>query len=173
MRSLLVVLVVCAHVSFSFGQSVGLVKGSRFIDVHYGLSRYSIPKYGAVYYGMVFKEQMALRFGGTYENGAVGGTDFNILGGGGDYIYSIYNHNGKIYLNSGAGVFGGVELLESRYDFRKGTQFVFGGRVFGAVNFSVGKKVALGLEFSQWYSHLSKIGNWYYTGSINMVYNLN
>lgn len=172
MRVLLVSLAIIVS-SAAWSQSVGLVKGSRYLDIHYGVSKYSIPKYGAIYYGVAFKEQMALRVGGTFESGNVGGTNFNIIGLGGDYIYNVYNYNGKIYLNGGGGIHGGVELLNSEYDSRKEEQFVFGGKLFGGVNFSLAENMSLGLEFAQWYSHFSKVGNWYYTGTLNYIINLN
>ena len=170
-KMMLVAFLLVTGVSYSQGN---LVKGSKYLGLKYGMSKYSIPTYGMLEFGWCFKEKMVLKPFLTYEHGNVGSTIFNIGGIGSDISFNLFGVKNRFYANAGIGAHGGMEFLDSDRN-PKLTEFalVFGGRAFVELDYSIGKKVSLKAEFSEWYSHNSNLGNCYYTGSIGVIYVLN
>lgn len=157
-----------------YGQS-NLVKGSQYLGLKYGMSKYSVLTYGQLEYGWCFKEKMVLRPYIGYEHGRVGSTDLNIPSLGVDYMHSIFSlAENRIYANLGAGGFGGHEFIQSnRNDTQKMNKWIVGARAFYEMDFYITDRFSLKGQFSQWYSPLSNLGNWHYDITLGCIYVIN
>jgi hypothetical protein len=168
----LIVIILAFFIQHSFAQS-NMVKGTKYLVGKYGFSQYSVPKYGSLEFGMCYKEKMFLEFGAYYENGNVSSTQFENYGINVDAMFNVFNLKERIYLNSGLGAVGGYETLKTNKISNRYESFLYGGKYNAEIDILISSKVSLKTEFSQWYLHNSKLGQWYYTMMIGISYNLN
>lgn len=158
----------------SFGQHGSTVKGGSYLTLKYGASKYSLPTWFELQYGYAFAEKMSLRSGIVYEYGEIGLTKMNIASIDVDVLYNVFSLRERVFVNVGLGGYTGVEMLASLTDntVRRRT-VIFGAKGFVGLDVPLSNKITLGAEFAQWYDHLSKLGRWHYTGSINLNYIIN
>jgi len=167
------VLVLFVIFSFDGIAQSNLVKGSNYINLNYGFSKYSLPKYASFNYGKCFNEKMVYRFGIAYENGRVVSTKFNNLYVNADFMYNVFGVKSKLFCNVGLGAFSGLEFIKSDLQQRKDFSLVYGGKANVELDYLINSKWSVKGEFSEWYVGNSLLGNWIYTGTIGISYVLN
>lgn len=155
-----------------FSQS-NLVKGSKFIDVKYGASKYSFPTYFHAEIGFCVKEKIMLRVGGGYEKGAVFTTAFENIYLNPDFMYNVYSLKNKLFLNLGLGAVGGIERINSTRNPFNDLTLIYGGRGLIEAEYFLFNKLSLKAEFAEWYVPESKLGKFFYTGTIGLSYVIN
>lgn len=161
----------CFSIS-SYAQS-NLVKGSHYLNLNYGFSKYSLPKYASFNYGHCFNEKMIYRIGVGFENGKVVSTKFNNMYLNVDYMYNLFSIKSKLYCNAGIGGFCGMEFIKSDLQERKEFSLVYGGKLNLELDYLIDTKWSVKGEFSEWYVGNSLLGNWIYTGTVGISYVLN
>lgn len=172
-KQLIFLLCVLSSLGLNAQQS-NAVKGSKFLTLKLGVSKHSTPGYLEIQYGFLFRDQLGLRSGVFYEKGSLGSTDFNIGGINTDIIYTPFSISDIAFFNFGLGLYGGYEAIQSNRDENLDQRtFILGARGLIGVDFSIGKKWSIGLEFNQWYDQFSKLGKLHYTGTLNLNYILN
>jgi hypothetical protein len=150
-----------------------LVKGSKYVSLKYGFSKYSLPTYVHGEFGVSFKEKMFFRSGIGYEYGNVGSTVFNVVYLNADYMYNLFNIKSRVFINGGLGAIGGLEMIESTRNPLKDQSLIYGGRAMVEADYLIGSKWSVKAEFSEWYARRSLIGNWYYTFTLGVAYVIN
>jgi hypothetical protein len=170
-KALVIVLILFAPIGL-FAQS-NLVKGSKYVALKYGLSKYSLPSYVHAEFGSAFKEKMVFRSGVGYEYGNVGTTVFNVVYLNADYMYNLFDIKSRLFINGGLGAVGGLELIKSSRNPLKDQSLIYGARAMVEADYLIGNKWAVKAEFSEWYVRRSLIGNWYYTITLGVAYVIN
>lgn len=150
-----------------------LVKGSRFISVKYGASKYSFPRFVQGELGFCLNRKFVSRIGIGYEGGNVDNTRFNNVYLTPDLIYNIFSYHNKFSLNFGLGAVGGTENLESRVEKNWNSSLIYGGRGIAEIEYCISQKVSLKGEFSQWYVNNSDLGNLFFLGTIGFSFLIN
>lgn len=170
MRSLLFTAIFCVLGIHCFGQT-NLVRGSKYVSLKYGVSRYS-PLFVQGDFGWMYNEKMSLRFSGLYENGKVGSTLLQYSGGTCEQLFTIFTYK-RVSGSLGAGAYGGYEWLKSERNPLKKSGWIYGALASGEVDIAVGDKGAIKVEFTQYYMKNSQLSPWFYTGTVGFCYIIN
>jgi len=167
-------------ISFSFSQS-NMVKGGQYVAIKYGMAPESktikgVPTLFQLEAGKAIREKLIFRYGLLYEQGYIGSMDFFIPSIYSDLMATPYHIDNRLFFNVALGVHTGIEYLylNKRYSGSDKTeQATVGGRAAVELDYNLSRMMSLKLEFSEYYSHFSKVGKWYYTLTIGAAFNLN
>lgn len=170
MKSTLLLLIVLLSARISVGQT-NLVRGSKYVSLKYGLSRYS-PLFVQGDFGWMYNEKMALRFSGLYENGKVGSTMLQYSGGTCEQLFTVFTYK-RVSGGLGIGAYGGYEWLKSERNPLSKSGWVYGALASGEVDIAVGDKGAIKFEFTQYYLKNAQLSPWFYSGTVGFCYIIN
>ncbi|MFT6441364.1 MAG: hypothetical protein ACJASM_000901 [Salibacteraceae bacterium] len=166
------VIAVFAFSNASYSQSRGLLKGDKSFGFRAGSSFGSIPNYYQLEFGVVFKEKMQFRTSVFFDHGMYETTNYTVGGINMDFMYSLFAIKERVYFNVGIGAMLGNEGISSNIEPRTLNKFVLGARGVAELNIGLSEKIAMSLEFSQWYVAFSNLGDFHYTGTVGIHYNI-
>lgn len=172
MRVILIIAFVLAALS-GYTQT-NMVTGNKAIGIHYGLSKYSIGTYGGADFQWMFKEKLLFLGTASYEFGRVGSTEFHLPTLSAGIMYNFYNYKNKFGFSVLGQGMAGIENGRSTYtSVRPYNKFVYGGKLGLEASLVTSAKTSIKMNFTEWYAQGSNVGNWFYTFSVGIMFNLN
>lgn len=185
-KTKMLTLIMISVISISFSQSregnggghfsdwVGLhhlnhSKGVKLLSFRYGGTHFSNWKYFTGEFNYFIYDKIYLNFAAVYDGGLIGRTKYNDVTLNASASYTIFDLKDRFYVNTHAGLKGGLQFTYNEpYDISD-IRFIYGG-LFGAeVEYFIGK-LALSAQFQEFYTRGTLFGNWHYSTTLGLKF---